>query len=101
MKTISCPSCNRKMNITELNCPICEVTIKGTFFSHRFGYLEKEILDFMETFVLCRGNIKEIETVLGISYPTVRAKIDHMVDEVERIKKNELLTEKQIKKNVK
>jgi len=86
MKTISCPGCSRKMNIVKLKCPTCDITIKGTFYSHRFGYLDKETLDFMETFVLSKGNIKEIEKMLGISYPTVRSKIDKMVDEVQRIK---------------
>ncbi|MBN2545813.1 MAG: DUF2089 family protein [Spirochaetes bacterium] len=89
MKTISCPGCNKKMNIVKLKCPDCNITIKGTFFSHRFGYLDKETLDFMETFVLTKGNIKEIEKMLKISYPTVRSKIDKMVEEVERIKEIE------------
>ncbi len=87
MKTISCPGCNKKMNIMKLKCPSCDITIEGTFYSHRFGYLDKDTLDFMETFVLSKGNIKEVEKMLGISYPTVRAKIDKMVDEVQRIKK--------------
>jgi len=93
MKTISCPGCSKKMNIVKLKCPDCDITIKGTFFSHRFGYLDKDILDFMETFVLTKGNIKDIEKMLGISYPTVRSKIDKMVEEVQKIKDNEDMIE--------
>ncbi|MBP7552014.1 MAG: DUF2089 domain-containing protein [Spirochaetes bacterium] len=86
MKTISCPGCNRKMLITELKCPDCNIKIKGVFQSHRFGYLDKESLDFIETFILSRGNIKDIEKALGVSYPTVKTKLDKVITELERIK---------------
>lgn len=77
------------MNITKLNCKECEITIEGTFHSHHFGYLDKDVLDFMEVFILCRGNIKDIEEKLKISYPTVRTKIDKMVEDVIRAKEFE------------
>ena len=89
MKTVSCPSCNRKMLITQLKCPDCKITIKGVFQSHRFGYLDKEALDFIETFILCRGNIKDIEKSLGISYPTVKTRLEKVITELERIKQIE------------
>ena len=86
MKMFNCPHCNKRMVITRLVCPDCDIVIKGKFDSHRFDYLDSDILDFMEVFVLTRGNIKDIEKELGISYPTVRNKIDRMVEEVSRLK---------------
>jgi len=89
MKTISCPDCNRKMIITQLKCPTCKIKIKGTFHSHRFGYLDKDSLDFIETFILCHGNIKEIEKTLEISYPTVKSRLEKVISELQRIKEIE------------
>jgi hypothetical protein len=93
MKTISCPGCNRKMIITQLKCTNCNIKIKGVFHSHRFGYLDKEELNFIETFILCHGNIKEIEKKLNISYPTVKSKLEKVIEELEQIKKMEESTD--------
>ena len=74
------------MSITKLHCAPCDLTIEGRFTSDRFALLDEETVDFMEVFILARGNIKEIEKRLGISYPTVKTKIERMVDEVEKMK---------------
>jgi len=86
MKISGCPGCNGRLTITEMYCPSCDITIKGKFSSNRFGYLDDETLGFIEIFLLAKGNIKELEKILGISYPTVKARIDRMVEEVNRIK---------------
>jgi hypothetical protein len=74
------------MTITTLHCPACDITVNGGFSSDRFALLDDETNDFIEVFLLSRGNIKEIEKKLGISYPTVKSKIDKMVNEVMRVK---------------
>ena len=86
MKISGCPGCSGRLTITEMYCPTCDITIKGKFSSNRFGYLDEETLEFIETFLLARGNIKELEKILSISHPTVKARIDRMVDEINRIK---------------
>jgi hypothetical protein len=86
MKTISCPSCQRKMLITGLKCPVCKIKIKGTFYSHRFGYLDKESLDFIESFIINHGNIKEMEKILNISYPTVKSRLEKIIEDLIKIK---------------
>jgi hypothetical protein len=77
------------MTITTLHCPTCDITVKGGFSSDRFALLDDEVYDFIEVFLLSRGNIKEIEKRLGISYPTVKSKIDKMVAQVKQVKKLE------------
>ena len=47
---------------------------------NEFDYLSIEQLNFIETFIRCRGSIKEVERELGISYPTVRAKLDEVIE---------------------
>jgi hypothetical protein len=73
------------MTITSMHCPSCDITVKGSFSAGRSALLDDEINHFIGVFLLARGNIKEIERRLGISYPTVKAKIDKMVAEVQRV----------------
>ena len=75
----NCPVCGDDMIITELQCPSCETTISGKFKLDKFSRLKKEHLEFIEGFVKSRGNIKEVERELGISYPTVRNKLDEVI----------------------
>lgn len=98
MKPVNCPACHKNMTITKLYCPTCDITVKGSFSSDRNMMIDDEVHKFIETFILMRGNIKEIEKHLGISYPTVKSKIDKMVAEVQRIKKMEEEHSKEQKK---
>lgn len=74
-----CPVCKQDLEITRLHCDQCNTTIEGTFTLCRFCRLTGEQKQFMETFVKCRGNIKEVEKDLGISYPTVRSRLDEVI----------------------
>lgn len=74
-----CPVCSAKLKIVKLKCSKCGTVIENDFEFSKFEYLEEEQLNFMEIFLKCRGNIKDVEKELGISYPTVRAKLDEVV----------------------
>ncbi|MGN7941148.1 DUF2089 domain-containing protein [Virgibacillus sp. 6R] len=74
-----CPVCNKQLKITKLQCTHCHTTIENEFELSKFARLNKEQLSFIETFLKCRGNIKEVEKELGISYPTVRGKLDDII----------------------
>lgn len=76
----TCPSCRHSLQITELSCPHCQITITGQFDSHPTLELSEEQLSFLRVFVVSRGNLKEIERILSISYPTVRSKLDQLVE---------------------
>jgi len=65
--------------ISRLTCPECNTAIEGTFGHGLFSDLTDEERRFVELFVVSRGNIKEMEKRLGISYPTVRNKLDTIV----------------------
>lgn len=71
-----CPVCGEKLSITKLNCPKCTTTIEGDFHPCEFCRLPDDDLEFIKVFIKCRGNIKDVEKELGISYPTVRGKLD-------------------------
>ena len=79
-KVISkCPVCGSKILISELRCSKCNTIIKNDFEMSKFEYLTREQLEFIEIFIKNRGNIKDVEKELGISYPTVRAKLDEVI----------------------
>jgi len=67
------------MHISELKCSGCDTTVRGEFPLSPLGNVTDDQLDFIKTFILSRGNIKEVESRLGISYPTVRNKLDDAI----------------------
>ena len=74
-----CSVCGEKLNITRLSCPKCSSEITGTFTSCRYCALDERLGLFLETFLKCRGNIKEVEKSLSISYPTVKNMQDELL----------------------
>jgi hypothetical protein len=74
-----CPVCSNELRVTELTCLKCKTKISGEFHLDKFSKLDKEKLYFAEVFIKNRGNIKEIEKELGISYPTVRKLLDEVI----------------------
>lgn len=74
-----CPICSSKLKITRLKCSQCGTVIENDFELSKLSYLTGEQLNFIEVFIKSRGNIKEVEKELGISYPTVRAKLDEVI----------------------
>ncbi len=77
-----CPVCSSNLKVNELGCKKCGTSIKGEFDLCKFCYLTKEQKYFLEVFIKNRGNIKEIEKELGISYPTVRRNLDNVIKEL-------------------
>lgn len=103
-----CPICNAPMTVTRLACGQCGTALEGAFrlagtqtaagsggarssgplyskadVEARFGRLarlDRAQLEFVETFLRCRGTIKNVEDMLGISYPTVKARLAAVLD---------------------
>ena len=71
-----CPVCGERMLVTKLRCSHCGTELSGEFAPCRFCRLEEKHLQFVETFLRCRGSIKELERALGVSYPTVKNMLD-------------------------
>src|ERR671911_1907268 len=75
----TCPVCTGELTITRLHCRSCGSALEGEFGVGRFGRLDREGLALLESFLRSRGNLKEMERELGISYPTVRGRVDALV----------------------
>jgi len=76
-----CPVCDLPLSIAELRCRGCGTTLRGEFTLSRCSFcnLPAEQLKFLELFLRCRGNLRELERTLGLSYPTVRARLDSLL----------------------
>ncbi|MFR5113323.1 DUF2089 domain-containing protein [Turicibacter sanguinis] len=74
-----CPVCEQSLLVTQLSCQCCKTQMNGQYRLNKFSYLPKELLVFTEVFLKNRGNIKEVERELGISYPTVRRMLDQTI----------------------
>jgi hypothetical protein len=75
----TCPVCEDELAITRLHCRSCGTALEGEFGVGRFGRLTREQLGLLESFLRSRGNLREMERELGISYPTVRSRVDALV----------------------
>lgn len=75
----SCPICTHALHVKKLQCPQCNTVIENDFTLSKFATLSKEQIHFVEVFLFSRGNIKVVEKELGISYPTVRARLNEII----------------------
>jgi hypothetical protein len=75
----TCPVCSHELTITRLHCGSCGTTLEGDFSVGRFGRLNRDQLVLLESFLRSRGNLREMERELGISYPTVRGRVEALV----------------------
>ena len=79
-----CPSCGGQLVITECKCPACQLQLRGEFQLGQLSSLSEEALTFIKVFLSVRGNLTEVERVLGISYPTIRNKLDEINNTLNR-----------------
>jgi hypothetical protein len=75
----TCPVCEGELRVTRLQCDACGTGIEGRFSVGRFSRLSRDQLALLESFLRARGNLRELERELGISYPTVRNRIEALL----------------------
>ena len=74
-----CPVCGNKLIVVKLSCNSCGTSIESNFSFSKFEQLSSEQLHFVEVFLKCRGSIKDVEKELGISYPTVKSRLNDAI----------------------
>lgn len=75
----TCPVCSGELAVTRLRCSSCGTTLEGEFSVGRFARLSRDQMALLESFLRSRGNLRDIERELGISYPTVRTRVEALV----------------------
>ena len=79
-----CPACGGPIVITEIQCSRCHLKMQGEFKPGLFSSLSDDQLTFVRAFLRVRGNLSEMEKVLGVSYPTIRNKLDEINQALDR-----------------
>lgn len=74
-----CPVCGDQLITTRKGCLKCGTEIAGEFASCEFCALQQADLDLLKVFIASRGNVREVEKHLGVSYPTARARVDAVI----------------------
>lgn len=70
-----CPACHGPLHPTELACSACDIKVLGDFANSEFAVLSSDELHFLRIFIHCEGRIRDMESALGISYPTVKSRL--------------------------
>ena len=83
--TNHCPYCNRAMQVTRMSCPSCGISVEADFPAPRLARLPVEHQRFIEMFVLASGNLKAIAEQAGVSYPTVRSRLDKIIEALRQV----------------
>ena len=94
MKITQCPYCQGKLKVRKLECVKCGLKFEGEFYTPAIAMLSQTQQNFVELFVLNSGSLKEMARVLGLSYPTVRARLDEIIKDLSLEIKNRQETKK-------
>ena len=91
-----CPYCGAGMAVTRMSCGHCSISVEAAFPMSRLASLPVEHQRFIEMFVLAGGNLKEIAEQVGVSYPTIRSRLDKVIESL----RNEIGKTRRVKGNV-
>lgn len=91
-----CPICSEQVTVTNLHCEYCDTKIEGSFYMCNFCELDSNQKKFLEAFIQCRGNLKEVEKKTGFSYHTVRNKVDDIISTLKGDFKKKVIDKEEI-----
>ena len=81
----SCPSCNNDLRVAQLACPDCGTAVHGDYLLPALSRLNHEDQEFALAFIQRSGSLKEMARLYGVSYPTVRNRLDDLIALLNRI----------------
>lgn len=83
----SCPSCNSALQVSSLSCTHCDTVIQGSYSLPILLQLPQDEQDFVLDFILTGGSLKAMAKKLNNSYPTVRNKLDDIIERLSELQK--------------
>lgn len=93
---VQCPACKTQLKVKRLVCEQCQTQVDGVYDLPLLMRLEPEEQIFLIDFIKCSGSLKEMAAIMKLSYPTVRNRLDEIIDKVKRL---ETMSVKEIKEN--
>lgn len=77
-----CPVCGHYLAVTRLGCVSCGSELAGVFSTCEFCGLSEADNELLRVFLASRGNLREVERYLGVSYPTARLRFDRLLEKL-------------------
>lgn len=77
-----CPSCSGKLEVRRLRCEKCETEVEGLYPLPPLVSLSQDDQDFVLQFIKASGSLKEMASLLKVSYPTVRNRLDAIIEQL-------------------
>ena len=84
MRIHECPFCKEKVGIKKLECLKCGISFEGEFYTSPVMALSEEQQSFVELFILSSGSLKEMAKILGVTYPTIRSRLDEIINNLKK-----------------
>lgn len=81
-----CPSCGATLAIRAMECDGCQTRIEGHYDLPLLMRLSDDDMHFVEDFVMCSGSLKEMARGMGLSYPSVRNRLDDIIERIKNLK---------------
>ncbi|MBO5217592.1 MAG: DUF2089 family protein [Alistipes sp.] len=86
---VVCPSCGDGLRVKAMHCPTCQTRVEGDYQLPAIMKLSEEEQEFITDFVLCSGSLKEMAQRMGLSYPSVRNRLDDIIELLKANMKND------------
>ena len=83
---VKCPACAHSLQVSQLSCPECSTTVSGSYSLPLLLRLTEEEQNFILQFFISSGSLKEMASQIGISYPTVRNRLDDLIHKLKTLK---------------
>jgi len=77
-----CPACKDQLKVKSLICEQCDTQIQGQYELPPLAGLCPDDQAFILDFLKASGSLKEMAKLLGLSYPTVRNRLDEIIERV-------------------
>lgn len=84
-----CPSCGKRLSVHTMHCNGCDTHIEGNYRLPVMMQLSAVDQQFVLDFVKSSGSLKEMAQKLGLSYPTVRNRLDDIISQLTKFEKDE------------
>ena len=83
-----CPACKKQLKVKRLICEKCNTEIEGLYELPVLAKLSLQEQEFILGFVKASGSLKEMARLLQLSYPTVRNRLDEIIESIKNVKEN-------------
>jgi len=83
---IQCPSCEDTLKVSQLLCDTCKTSVNGNFSLPLFLKLQQDEQDFVMQFLMNSGSLKQMAAEMGNSYPTIRNRLDDIIEKLKILK---------------